>query len=89
MSVILISEVMPHDLAIERFDGPVSLFMPSTQLGSENEFIVEVANRGSEPMSGVKVRMSVDADETGVSQTVDAVAPGESVRIPVQTISFR
>ena len=55
MSVILISEVMPHDLAIERFDGPVSLFMPSTQLGSENEFIVEVANRGSGPMSGVKV----------------------------------
>lgn len=84
LNEILISEVMPHDLAIERFDGPVSLFMPSTQLGSENEFIVEVANRGSEPMSGVKVRMSVDADETGVSQTVDAVAPGESVRIPVR-----
>lgn len=86
LNEILISELMPHDLSVTGFDGPVSLYMPSSQLGSEGVFDVEVANRGSERMSGIRVRMSVDGEEAGESPVMESIEPGKTVSMAVKGV---
>lgn len=83
LNEILISEVMPHDLAVRRVQGPVSAYMPASQLGEEGSYSVIVENRGSETLSGVRVGMYVDGERTGESIGPGRLSSGETAVIKV------
>lgn len=84
LNEIVVSEVFPHDLRVETADGPVARYMPASHTGRKGTFTAVVANRGSEPMTGVKVSAEVDGKPAGTSVGSVSVPVGETVSIPVE-----
>ncbi len=80
-----ISEIMPNDLRLVNVMAPMSSYTPQSQLTGEATFMVEVLNRGTEAMTGVKATLLCGGEEVATSDVVNSIAMDETVFIPVTT----
>ena len=82
---MVLSELLPNDLRLVNVMAPMSSYTPQSQLTAEATFMVEVNNRGTETMTGVKATLMCNGEELAISDAVSSIAMDETVYIPVTT----
>lgn len=82
LNEVAISEVFPYDIRIENVDGPFARCMPAKFTGIPGDYTATVTNRGTEPMTGVKLEVSSDGNKIGESAEAVTIPAGETVEVP-------
>lgn len=80
-----ISELLPNDLRLVNVMAPMSSYTPQSQFAGEATFMVEVNNRGTENMTGVKATLLCNDQEVATSEAVSSISGNETVYIPITT----
>lgn len=78
-----ISEVHPHDLSLISAEGSLAPYTPAKAVEGNHSYTVNVTNRGSEPMSGIKAYATLDGVKISESSTPITLAPEASGEIPL------
>lgn len=78
LNEITISEVKPYDIRISDVVSPLSSYMPESQVEGEWKYYATVENRGSEPMTGIKVYALIDGETLSASEGTFDLEAGQS-----------
>lgn len=82
---MIISELLPNDLRLVNVMAPMSSYTPQSQFEGEATFMVEVNNRGTEDMTGVKATLLCNDQEIATSEAVSSISENATVYIPITT----
>lgn len=73
-----ITEVRAHDISVTSAIGSLAPYTPAKGVAGSHKYMVNVANRGSEPMTGIRATATLDGVKVCESSAPLTLAPDET-----------